>query len=108
MSSVFAFASCSLDETNYMEIEKSKYMNTAAEAESVLLGVYENLTKDQMYGFHLSLYLPLGTDIAKVEGSTVNSWRAMANNSFSPSESYVCETWAALYNAIYDANDFIT
>ncbi|MBE6250856.1 MAG: RagB/SusD family nutrient uptake outer membrane protein [Bacteroidales bacterium] len=107
MSSVFAFASCSLDETNYMEIEKSKYMNTAAEAESVLLGVYENLTKDQMYGFHLSLYLPLGTDIAKVEGSTVNSWRAMPSNSFSPSESYVCETWAALYNAIYDANDFI-
>ena len=100
-------ASCSLEENNYMEIEKSKYMNTAAEAETVLLGVYENLTKDYMYGYHLSLYFTLGTDIAKVEGSSLNSWRAMPNNSYSPTEAQVQQTWAALYNAIYDANDFI-
>ena len=99
--------SCSLDETNYMEIEKSKYITTAAEAETVLLGVYENLTKDHMYGYHLSLYFTLGTDEAKVEGSSLNSWRAMPNNSYSATEAQVQQTWAALYNAIYDANDFI-
>ena len=104
---VFAFASCSLDETNYMEIEKSKYMKNATEAQTILLGVYENLTKDQMYGFHLSIYFTLGTDEADVEGSGLGSWRAMASNVFSPTESYVQQTWQALYNAIYDANDFI-
>ena len=31
---VLAFSSCSLDETNYMEIEKEKYMRNATEAES--------------------------------------------------------------------------
>ena len=90
-----------------MEIEKSKYMNSASEAETVLLGVYENMTKDHMYGYHLSLYFTLGTDEAKVEGSSLNSWRAMPNNSYSPTEAQVQQTWAALYNAIYDANDFI-
>ena len=90
-----------------MEIEKSKYMNSASEAETVLLGVYENMTKDYMYGYHLSLYFTLGTDEAKVEGSSLNSWRAMPNNSYSPTEAQVQQTWAALYNAIYDANDFI-
>lgn len=100
-------ASCSLDETNYMEIEKSGYMRNAAEAETVLLGVYHNLVSDAMYGYHLSLYFTLGTDEAKVEGSSLNSWRAMPCNSFSPSEAQVQQTWAALYNAIYDANDFI-
>lgn len=104
---VFAFASCSLDETNYMEIEKDKYMNNATEAESVLLGVYENLTRDYMYGFHLSIYFTIGTDQADVEGSGLGSWRAMASNVYSPTESYVQQTWQALYNAIYDANDFI-
>ncbi len=90
-----------------MEIEKSKYMKTPAEAESVLLGVYHNLTKDHMYGYHLSLYFTLGTDEAKVEGSSLNSWRALPNNSYSPTEAQVQQTWASLYNAIYDANDFI-
>lgn len=104
---VLAFSSCSLDETNYMEIEKEKYMRNATEAESVLLGVYENLTKDHMYGWHLSCYFTLGTDQADVEGSGLASWRAMASNVYSPTESYVQQTWQALYNAIYDANDFI-
>ena len=31
----------------------------------------------------------------------------MASNVYSPTESYVQQTWQALYNAIYDANDFI-
>ena len=104
---VLAFSSCSLDETNYMEIEKEKYMRNATEAESVLLGVYENLTKEYMYGWHLSCYFTLGTDLADVEGGGLSSWRAMASNVYSPTESYVQRTWQALYNAIYDANDFI-
>lgn len=104
---VLAFSSCSLDETNYMEIEKEKYMRNATEAESVLLGVYENLTKDHMYGWHLSCYFTIGTDQADVEGGGLGSWRAMASNVYSPTESYVQQTWQALYNAIYDANDFI-
>lgn len=107
IAGVLVFGSCSLDETNYMEIEKTKYMKTAAEAETVLLGVYHNMVSDPMYGYHMSLYFTLGTDEAKVEGSSLNSWRALPNNSYSPTESQVQQSWAALYNAIYDANDFI-
>ena len=40
---MIAVSSCSLDETSYMEIEKKDYMNNAAEAEKVLLGVYRDM-----------------------------------------------------------------
>ena len=90
-----------------MEIEKAEYMNSPSEAQSVLLGVYRNLQDDAMYGMNLSLYFTLGTDEAKVEGSTPNSWRDVPCNTFSTSNSYVEATWQALYNAVYDANDFI-
>lgn len=106
-ATAFSLVSCSLDEQSYMEIEKDKYMNTPAEAQNVLLGVYRNLQNDAMYGMNLSLYFTLGTDIAKVEGSTPNAWRDLPSNTFSTSNSYVEASWKALYNAIYDANDFI-
>lgn len=99
--------SCSLDEKSYMEIEKSKYMNSPKEAQNVLLGVYRNLQNDAMYGMNLSVYFTLGSDEAKVEGSTPNSWRDVPSNTFSTSNSYVESTWKALYNAVYDATDFI-
>ena len=106
-AAAFSQVSCSLDEKSYMEIEKSEYMNSAKEAQNVLLGVYRNLQNDATYGMNLSLYFTLGTDEAKVEGSTPNSWRDVPSNTFSTSNSYVESTWKALYNAIYDANDFI-
>ena len=39
-------SSCSLDEHNYVEIQKDSYINDAKQAESVLLGVYRNLVTD--------------------------------------------------------------
>jgi len=107
LAAVLCAASCSLDEKSYMEIEKDEYMNSPSEAQNVLLGVYRNLQDDAMYGMNLSLYFTLGTDEAKVEGSTPNSWRDVPCNTFSTSNSYVEATWQALYNAVYDANDFI-
>lgn len=99
--------SCSLDEESYTEISKEKYMNDASEAENVLLGVYRSMIPDAVYGFNLSLLFTLPSDIAKVEGSSVNSWRAEASNAFNASDSYVLQTWYALYKAVYNANDFI-
>lgn len=99
--------SCSLDEVSYTEKEKHEYMRNAAEAETVLLGVYENLTEEAMYGYHLSLYFTLGTDQAKVSGGTTDSWRDVPCNLYTSSAAFVQNTWAALYNAVYDANDFI-
>lgn len=106
-ASLGTLSSCSLDEKSYMEIEKDKYNNSAKEAQNTLFGVYRNLNNDAMYGMNLSLYFTLGTDEAKVEGSTPNSWRDVPCNTFSSSNSYVMATWQALYNAVYDANDFI-
>ena len=101
------FASCSLDEQSFTEMEKGNFMRNAAEAETVLLGVYENLTDEYMYGYHLSLFFTLGTDQAKVSGVSLDGFRDVPSNFYSTSAVQVEKTWAALYNAIYDANDFI-
>ena len=100
-------ASCSLDEQSFTNMEQKNYMKNAVEAENVLLGVYENLTNEHMYGYHLSLYFPLGTDQAKVSGVKLDGFRDIPSNMYSTSAVQVQQTWAALYNGIYDANDFI-
>lgn len=100
-------AACSLDEKSYTEVEKSKYMNTASEAESVLLGIYRDMTPDPMYGYHLSLYFTLPSDIAKVVGNEITNFRNVPSNAYTSTENEVQETWRALYSAIYDANDFL-
>ena len=105
--SVLAFISCSLDEQSFTEMRTKDYMKNASEAETVLLGVYENLTHEHLYGYHLSLYFTLGTDQAVVSGGSTDSWRNVPCNFYSTSAAQVQETWAALYNAVYDANSFI-
>ena len=42
-------SSCSLDETSYTEIGKDTYMNNAAEAETVLQGIYAKMSTEYMY-----------------------------------------------------------
>lgn len=106
-ASGFMASSCSLDETNYVEIEKDLYINDAAEAETVLLGVYRNLVTDGLYAYHLSLFFTLGTDEAKVEGNSLTNYRNVPNNAYTSTEDEVQTTWQALYNAVYEANDFI-
>ena len=88
-------------------MEQDNFMKNAVEAESVLLGVYENLTNEHMYGYHLSLYFTLGTDQAKVSGVSLDGFRDIPSNFYSTSAVQVQQTWAALYNGIYEANDFI-
>ena len=100
-------ASCSLDETSYTEIEKDKYMNNSAEAENVLLGVYRNMVEEGMYAYHLSLLFTIPSDIARCEGTTTDNYRIVPANAYTAVQSEVETTWAALYNAIYEANDFI-
>lgn len=104
---VCSFSSCSLDEETYSEVDKSKFMNNAAEAEVVLGGVYRNMVDDGMYGYHLSLLFTLSTDIAQCEGNNNTSFREIPTNSFTPSNASVQKTWSVLYNGIYNANDFI-
>lgn len=100
-------SSCSLDETTFTEIEKSDYLKNATEAETVLKGVYRDMVRDGIYGFHLSLYFTLPNDLAKVEGSSTVGLRAIPSNQYTSSQTEIATTWANLYNAIYDANDFI-
>ena len=47
--------SCSLDEESRTEIDKNRFMKNSLEAETVLLGVYQSLVSDAMYGYHLSM-----------------------------------------------------
>lgn len=96
-----------LREESQTEIDKTNYMMNAAEAEVVLLGVYRNMVTDAMYGYHLSILFNIATDIAQVEGSNNNGFRAIPTNSFNTSTAEVQQTWAMLYNSIYNANDFI-
>ena len=85
----------------------SNKMETIEEAQSVLLGVYKNMTNQEIYGYYLSMLFTLPTDQAKVEGSSIDSWRRIASNAYTSSAAEVQETWQALYAAIYSANNFI-
>ena len=100
-------ASCSLEEESSTEVEKDKYMNDAKEAQDVLLGVYRSTVEDAMYGYHLSIYFSMGTDISQVEGSTTENFRILPTNAYPTSQAEVQSTWAALYSGIYNANDFL-
>lgn len=102
-------AACSdfLDEESRQDIDKSKYMLNAKQAETVLLGVYRNMVDEEMYGYHMSILFTLGTDIAQVEGSTNENFRIIPTNSFSANQREIQTTWAALYKGIYNANDFL-
>jgi len=101
--------SCSdyLLEESKTDIDKNKYMQNAAEAQNVLLGVYRNMVTDELYGHHLSILFTMGTDISQVEGSTNENFRIIPTNSFTANQAEIQRTYAKLYNAIYNANDFI-
>jgi hypothetical protein len=107
--SVGFFSSCSdlLDEKAQSQVDKNKFMNSASEAETVLLGVYRSMVSDNLYGYNLSLLFPLSTDIAQCEGSSTSSFRQIPTNAFTTSNSSVQGTWEDLYTGIYDANDFL-
>ena len=99
--------SCSLDEESRTEIDKNRFMKNALEAETVLLGVYQSLVSDAMYGYHLSILFNLATDCEQVEGSTTENYRTIPSNAFNASQAEIQQPWAALYKAIYNANDFM-
>ena len=82
-------------------------MTSSAEAENVLLGVYRNLVEEGMYRYNLSLLFTIPSDIARCEGTTTDNYRIVPSNAYTAVQSDVEITWAALYNAVYDANDFI-
>lgn len=103
----FLPAACSLEEESSTEVEKSKYMNDAKEAQDVLLGVYRSTIEEGMYGYHLSIYFSMGTDISQVEGSTTENFRILPTNAYSASQAEVQTSWASLYTGIYNANDFL-
>lgn len=107
LACAMAASSCSLDETDYTEIEQGNYMRNASEAQNVLLGLYRNNVSDAMYGYHLSLFFTLPSDIARVEGTTTDNYRYIPCNAYTSSASEVQNTWGALYSAIYDCNDFV-
>lgn len=108
-ASMFSLASCSdfLDEQSRIEVEKENYMNTAQEAENVLLGVYKTNSTEALYGYHLSILFNMGTDMEQVEGSDNTNYRIIPTNSFPSTQSEVQETWQSLYIGIYRANDFL-
>lgn len=96
-----------LREESQTEIDKTNYMLNASEAEVVLLGVYRNMVTDAMYGYYLSILFNIDTDIAKVEGSNNNGFRTIPTNSHTTSTAEIQQSWATLYNSIYNANDFL-
>ena len=100
-------AACSLEEESNTEVEKNKYMNDAKEAQDVLLGVYRSTVEDGMYGYNLSIYFSMGTDISQVEGSTTENFRILPTNAYPASQAEVQTSWASLYSGIYNADDFL-
>ena len=64
--------SCSdlLEEESYTEVGKGNYVNNAAEAETVLMGIYKDLSNEYLYSYHLSLLFTISSDIAQCEGNS--------------------------------------
>ncbi len=104
---LIVLGSCSLNEQNFTEVEKDKYVNSAKDAEKVLLGVYRSMTNEGLYRYHLSLLFTLPTDLAKCEGSSTNGFRLVPANAYTSTQDEVRATWKELYSAIYNANDFL-
>lgn len=96
-----------LQEESFVEVGKDNYVNNAAEAETVLQGIYKNLASEQLYSYHLSLLFTISTDIAQCEGSATSSFREIPTNSHNASTAQISQTWQKLYSSIYAANDFI-
>ncbi len=86
---------------------KDNYVNNAAEAQNVLLGVYRYMNTDAIYSFNLSILFTISSDIAQCEGDGNSSFRTIPTNSHTASYPDVQTTWQTLYAAIYAANDFI-
>ncbi len=101
--------SCSdlLEEESYTEVGKGNYVNNAAEAETVLMGIYKDLSNEYLYSYHRSLLFTISSDIAQCEGNSTTSCREIPTNSHNPSTQQIMQTWQKLYSSIYDANDFI-
>lgn len=106
LSAAFLLTSC-LDETNYTYIEKEDYIDSAQSARNVLYGVYRDMCSHDLYGHKLSICYDLPTDISKHDGTSLANNRDFANNAHTSTHAWVQNTWKALYNTIYDANDFI-
>lgn len=100
-------ASCSLEEESYTSVSREQYMEDAAQAESVLLGVYSDMGVDGIYRYNLSFLFDLPNDQAKAEGNSVVGTRMIPANAYTNTQAEIQDTWAALYKAIYDANLFI-
>ena len=96
-----------LNEETRTDIEKDNFIDNASEAELVLLGVYRSLIEDGTYSMNLSFYLDMGTDISQVEGSTTENWRLVPTNAYPTTDSYIQNSWKALYEGVYRANDFL-
>ncbi|MDR0509575.1 MAG: RagB/SusD family nutrient uptake outer membrane protein, partial [Rikenellaceae bacterium] len=96
-----------LDGKSCEEISKKDYMNNPSEAEGVLYGVYRYMVTDGLYGFHLSMLFPLGTDIAACEGRTTVNFRTIPANYHTASTAEIETSWSTIFSAICSASDFI-
>lgn len=72
----------------------------------VLLGIYSTLSTDNLYGLNLSILFNTGTDMEQVEGTTIEGPRIVPTNAFPATQQEVQATWASLYTAIHNANEF--
>ncbi|MCQ2135417.1 MAG: RagB/SusD family nutrient uptake outer membrane protein [Bacteroidales bacterium] len=102
-----ALSSCTLEEKSYTEMSRENYVKDASEAQTVLLGVYRNMSTEGLYSYHLSLLFTISSDIAQCEGSGNTAFRVIPTNSHTASTPEIATTWSSLYSAIYSANNFI-
>ena len=105
--STMSFVSCSLEDKSFTNVDMATYMEDAAQAESVLMGVYNQMTKDGLYSLCLSSLFTMPTDLAKPEGASTVGMREQSNNAFSTTDLYVQTMWQTLYQSIYYANNFL-
>lgn len=107
LAAIVLVPSCNLDEQFYTYLDADTYIQDAASARKVLYGLYRNLCSQDLYGDRLSIKYDLPTDISRVDGTSLTNNRDFCCNAHMPTNSWVQNTWKALYDNIYDCSDFI-
>ena len=107
LAAIVLVPSCNLDEQFYTYLDADTYIRDAASARKVLYGLYRNLCDQNLYGDRLSIKYDLPTDISRVDGTSLTNNRDFCCNAHMPTNSWVQNTWKALYDNIYDCSDFI-
>lgn len=104
----FTFVSCNFLETEvYDYLGEDNIYHTEESCMAGLAGVYDVLGSEGCYGRTLWADMDAGTDIMVYNREAEKDAVKLSNYNYNNTDTYLKQTWTALYEGINRANDFI-